>query len=285
MNTLVEIIHSLQAFIGHPAEWFAGLWLIILLVAGFLSMLGQGGGTLYAPLQVLFGIHFHEAATTSLFLIMVTSVSATLIFQKAHRIDWVLAIALESVTTTGSLIGGITAELFPVRILIWILAGIMTFAALFMLQEFGKHPNAAAHRKRWFHWHRHFNGHHYAVNMLLALPVSFIAGFLSGLTGVGGGVLKVPFMVLLLGVPMEIAVGSSSMMVGITAAGGFAGHMIARHWNWRVSVLLAVAVFAGGQIGARISLKLKNSIMKKIFGVTLLVIASILIARNLGYPI
>ncbi len=65
---------------------------IIFLVAVVFSMLGQGGGTLYTPLQVLFGLDFHVAATTSLFLIMITSLSATLVFRKAKKVDWPLAI-------------------------------------------------------------------------------------------------------------------------------------------------------------------------------------------------
>ena len=64
------------------------MWIILtfcmLAVAIVFSMLGQGGGAMYTPLQVWFGVNFHQAATTSLFLIMVTSVSASLVFHKAR---------------------------------------------------------------------------------------------------------------------------------------------------------------------------------------------------------
>ncbi len=66
------------------------MWLILTVamfgVAVVFSMPGQGGGALYTPLQVWMGIEFHEAATTSLFLIMVTSAAASLVFHKAKRI-------------------------------------------------------------------------------------------------------------------------------------------------------------------------------------------------------
>ena len=81
-------------------------------VAVVFSMLGQGGGTLYTPIQVLAGVDFHVAATTSLFLIMVTSLSATIVFRKAKRVDWPLAIVLETVTTLGGLAGGLSSGRF-----------------------------------------------------------------------------------------------------------------------------------------------------------------------------
>ena len=96
------------------------------------------------------------------------------------------------------------------------------------------------------------------------------------MVGVGGGILKVPMMVLLFGIPMEIAVGSSAFMVGLTAAGGFAGHVASGHWDWKVSLIFAVAVFAGGQIGARLSIGVDRRKMKKGFGWFLFAIALVM---------
>jgi len=105
-------------------------------VATGFSMLGQGGGVLYTPIQVFFGIGFHEAATTSLFLIMMTSFSATLVFRKASRVDWPLAIVLESVTTLGGLVGGLASGRFSGAFLSGLFAGVVAFAAIFMVREF-----------------------------------------------------------------------------------------------------------------------------------------------------
>ena len=117
------------------------------------------------------------------------------------------------------------------------------------------------------------------MNLALALPVSFAAGLASGMVGVGGGILKVPMMVLLFGIPIDIAVGSSALMVGVTAAGGFAGHLANSHWDWRTSLVLAVAVFAGGQIGSRVSVGIDKKKLKKGFGWFLLAIAALMLAR------
>ncbi len=212
---------------------------------------------------------------------MVASLSATLVFRKAKKVDWSLALVLESVTTIGGFIGGLISGNISGQHLSWFFSALVSFAALFMIHEFKQKPKALPKKKYWFHWTRQFNQQHYAVNLLLALPVSFFAGLSSGLIGVGGGILKVPLMVLLLGIPMDIAVGSSALMVGLTAADGFAGHLAAGHWDWKTSLMLGIAVFIGGQIGARKALSIDKKKMKKLFGWFLLMIAGLMAFKNL----
>ena len=255
------------------------LFVCMFAIATGFSMLGQGGGVLYTPVQVLLGIDFHEAATTSLFLIMMTSLSATLVFRKASKVDWPLAIVLETVTTFGGLVGGLASGIFSGAFLSVVFAGVVAFAAIFMVREFHREHDCPPLQEGWVYWRRTFGEQEYCVNLLIALPVSFIAGLASGLVGVGGGILKVPLMVLLLGIPMDIAVGSSAFMVGLTAAGGFAGHVASGHWDWKTSLILAVAVFIGGQIGARKSLGIDKKKMKKAFGWFLMGIAVVMVGK------
>jgi uncharacterized membrane protein YfcA len=250
----------------------SALFVISILV----SMLGQGGGALYTPLQVYAGINFHTAATTSLFLIMVTSLSSTIVFRKASKIDWPLAIVLETVTISGGLLGGLFSGRLSGEVLSIIFAITVGIAALFMIlrPESTLQPGCIPKRQCLTRWRRNFAGHTYTVDMLVALPVSFAIGAISGLVGVGGGILNVPLMVLFLGIPMDIAVGSSAFMVGLTSARGFTGHVVSGHWDWKLSLILAVAVFIGGQIGARISIRANKQILKVVFGWFLLAIAA-----------
>ena len=84
---------------------FAIFYLLMFVIATVFSSLGVGGGVVYTPAQLLFGIEFHTAASTSLFLIMVTSLSATLVFRRAATVDWPLAIVLEAATAFGAFLG------------------------------------------------------------------------------------------------------------------------------------------------------------------------------------
>lgn len=256
------------------------LFACMLGVAIVFSMLGQGGGVLYTPIQVFFGIDFHMAATTSLFLIMTTSLSATLVFRKARKVDWPLALVLESATTLGALLGGLFSGQFSGGFLSVIFSAVVVFAAVFMVWDFKMETVCpSAEEGGALYWKRHFGNQTYCVNLFVGMPVSFIAGAASGLVGVGGGILKVPLMVLLLGIPMDIAVGSSAFMVGLTAVGGFLGHLASGHWDWRTSLVLAVGVFVGGQIGARMALGIDKKKMEKAFGWFLFVIGALMVIR------
>ena len=245
------------------------------------SLLGLGGGVLYTPLQVWLGIDFHEAATTSLFLIMVMSVSATLVYRKAARTDWPLALVLETATTLGGFLGGLVSGRFSGSVLSGVFAALILLAAYFMLRPGTADTHCRGERSGPLQWRRQLGWQVYCVNLALALPVSLAAGLASGLVGVGGGILKVPMMVLLFDIPMDIAVGSSAFMVGVTASGGFAGHVLAGHWDWRTSLILAGAVFLGAQIGSRISLGIDKRKLKKGFGWFLVVIGIVMALRVL----
>ncbi len=250
-------------------------------VALVFSMLGQGGGALYTPLQVWLGVNFHQAATTSLFLIIVTSASASLVFHKAGKIDWPLAIVLETVTAAGGFAGGLGSEWFSGATLSLLFAAVIAAAALFMVRPMKERQPCADSAGGFFSWKRTLSEQSYCVNLAMALPISFAAGVVSGMVGVGGGLIKVPMMVLALGVPMDIAVGSSALMVGLTASGGFAGHLVSGHWDWRMSLVLAAAVFVGGQIGSRLTVRLDKARLKKGFGWFLLAIAAAMVFKGL----
>jgi uncharacterized protein len=253
---------------------FLFFYLVMFLTAALFSALGLGGGTLYVPIQIFFGIDFHVAVATSLFLILITSLSSTLVFRKSRAVDWAMALVLETATTLGSFLGGFYSGHFTGRLLTYLFAVVIAFTAFLMLRDFRLKPKGVRETPRsYFLWNRQPASETYCINLAIALPLSFLAGGLSGLLGLGGGILKVPMMVLLFGVPMNIAIGSSAFMVGITASGGLLGHLMAGHFSWKVAFALAPAIFLGGQIGARKSIKVDKHNMRIYFGYFLFALA------------
>ena len=210
---------------------------------------------------------------------MVVSLSASLVYRKAKKIDWPLALLLESTTMLGSFAGGVSSASFSGAMLSGVFAAVVAVAAVFMIRPLQRDADRVIRRDGSLIWHRCVGEQVYGVHLGLALPLSFVAGFLSGLVGVGGGVLKVPMMVLLFGVPLDIAIGSSALMIGLTAAAGFAGHLVNGHWDWKHSLALAVAVFLGGQIGSRISVRLDKQRLQTGFGWFLFLVAALMCGR------
>jgi hypothetical protein len=255
------------------------LAVLMFVVAVAFSVVGQGGGVLFTPLQVWSGVDFHTAATTSLFLIMIMSLSTSIVFRRAKRIDWSLVMVLEASSAAGGFLGGLASTRFSGTVLTILFSVVVAVAGMLMIRFFSTSLKPRRVAKSTISWRRRTAEQDYDVNLVLALPISLVAGLVSGLVGVGGGILKVPMMVLLLGIPIEIAVGSSALMVGITAAAGFAGHVANGHWDWRTSVALALAVFLGGQVGSRISIGLEKKRLQKGFGYFLMVVALLMVLR------
>ena len=254
---------------------------VSLLIASFVAALfGQGGGVLYTPLQVWSGVDFHTAAPISLFLILIISISSTLVFRRAHQVDWRTALALEAPTTLGAFLGGVLAQYVSSRTLGLLLSSLLLIAGWFMLHPLNEtvHHQVKAHPSNWI-WRRNMHGITYDLDLRLIVPVMLAVGLLTSMVGIGGGALKVPLMILLFGIPVPIAIGSSAFMVGLTAAAGLLGHMSAGGVDWTAALLLAIPVFIGGQIGSRLSVQLNAQQLKKWFGVFVLLIAFISVFR------
>ena len=253
-----------------------------LLVAAFIaSLFGQGGGVLYTPLQVWYGVGFHTAAPTSLFLILIISISSTLVFRKAQQVDWKAALVMEAPTTLGALIGGILSRFIPSQMLGWIMAFLLITAGWFMLNRPKERSNRLInlHPSRWI-WSHDMHGEMIQLDIRIMLPIMMTVGLLTSMVGIGGGALKVPIMVLLFGIPLPIAVGSSAFMVGLTAAAGLLGHITGGGFNWTAALLLSIPVFIGGQIGSRLSVHMDTVRLKKWFAVFILLIAVMSLIRS-----
>lgn len=260
---------------------YIGLILALAVVAAAAAMIGIGGGVLYTPLQIFFGVGIHEAATTSLFLIAVLSFSATRIYRRAGKVDWKMAVALESFTVSGGFAGGYLSQFASAPALSILLVVVLVLAGITMLRSNERDYSHLVDHPSWYMWTRNRNGQQYTINMLIALPISLVAGAISGAVGIGGGILKVPMMAILLGVPIDIAIATSAFMVGVTALGGFSGHLMAGHWDWKMSLILAPGVFIGAWIGAHTMLKIEKKKLKFTFGIFVLLLAATLVTKIL----
>jgi len=247
---------------------------IVFAVGLVFSMFGQGGGSFFVPIMVAFAIPFHDAASTSLFILMATSLSATWVYGRSRMIDWKLALVIDPLTDVLAFVSGYFAVRVSAGVLKVLFALVLLASSYFMFRPVTEDKPIAPRRRRFGFWHRKFAGHEYDVNLLAAIPLSGAAGVLAGLLGISGGLFKVPLLVLLCGVPMKIAVATSSFMVALTGLGGFLGHSLSETISWKLAILLSVAAFAGAQIGSRVSVKMDKLLLKRLFGVLLLLISA-----------
>ncbi len=232
------------------------------LVAGaFGAMLGLGGGILIVPLLTLgFDVPLSAAVGTSLICVIATSTGAAAINVRAGRADVRLGITLGAGTVVGALTGGVAAGFLPERVVAGLFAALLAYTALTMLQRLrgGESdapdapaldpaapdgPDAPAYRS-----HR----------LPPALGGSFLAGNVSGLLGVGGGIVTVPLVHLVMGAPMKVAVATSNFMLGMTAAAGAYTYLFRGDVDPRVAAPMVVGVALGAALGASLGPRIRT---------------------------
>ena len=252
------------------------LSLMFFAISTLFSMIGMGGGILYLPILLFAGFSFKQAPSISLILIIATSVAALFTFWRSRKVDWKLALIIDPPADVMAFVGGYFSFLGPEPVLRSILAGTLFVAGVLMLKKKSQRSVAIIHGDdtAWWRWHRSFNGVNYSVNLPLVLTATALIGLLSGMLGVTGGMIKLPIMVLLCGVPMDIAVATSTVMVAMTALSGLAGHAVHGHVDWRTAGFLAIVAIAGGLLGSRISISMNKARLKYIFGFIILLIAT-----------
>jgi uncharacterized membrane protein YfcA len=231
-------------------------------------MTGRGGGNFYVVAFVIAGQSIHQSATMGQFVLMITALTGMLIFQKNKLVDWKLALVIDPPTDIMALIGGYFSGCVSGVYLKFIFAALLALAGFLMLLKVNDKP--ILKQKKIGYWHRTYGDHSYIVNLWLVIPITAVVGLASGALGISGGSFKVPLMVLLCGVPMNIAVGTSSAMVAATALMGFIGHAASGHFDPQLSIPLAGAAILGGIIGGKLAIKAKLKNLKKIFAFTTL---------------
>ncbi len=111
--------------------------------------------------------------------------------------------------------------------------------------------------------------------LLILIVIGIITGVMAGMLGIGGAIIMIPSLVFLLGISQQTAQGTSLAVmlppVGIIAAYNYfkAGHV-----NIKFAIILAVFFLIGSYFGSKVALNLPQAVLKKIFGVLLLLVAA-----------
>ena len=132
------------------------------------------------------------------------------------------------------------------------------------IREAPEHPGLAAS----------LSGEGYLVSRLpFGMAGALGAGVVSALLGVGGGIIKVPVMHLIMGVPLKVSTATSNMMIGVTATSSAVIYLLRDQINPYVAGPVAAGVFVGASLGARIINRVNVDLLRWLFVVVLLVTA------------
>ena len=268
---------------------FSTLFALLLggVVAGaFGALLGLGGGVLLIPFLVLvLGVPMHQAVATSIIAVIATSSAGATMNLERRTVNMRLGMLLETATVSGAILGGITANLLSGAALTKLFAGLLFVVALFMIRRARSAAGAEP-----IHLDGTLPGSFldeatgravtYTVKRVPGvLGISFLAGNVSGLLGVGGGIFKVPAMNLISGVPIKAATATSNFMIGVTAAASAFIYFAHGHIDPLIGAPAALGVLGGSFLGVHLSRKIHSKVLTWIFTIVLLAISVQLFTR------
>lgn len=192
------------------------------------ALLGIGGGVFLVPfLNLALGFPLTAAAAISLATVIATSSSVSAGRTGKQLINLRFGMTLEVATVAGSLLGGLTARLFAESTLQALFGLVAILVAGVTLTRLNRRnvildPTVEPGRLGGRFYEAESNGVvTYRIKRLpVAMLASFVAGNVSSLLGIGGGVIKVPVLNAWCGMPLRAAAATSAFMIGVTATGG-----------------------------------------------------------------
>jgi uncharacterized membrane protein YfcA len=223
-----------------------------------LGLLGGGGSILAVPVLVYaLGFGIRQAIPISLIVIGSASAVGALAKMRAQQVQWRLAGVFAVAGIPGTFIGAATGKHLPQSALLIGLAVVMVAAGSRMLLETANTGTACEVVDSGINWRRCASR---------AIPTGFLVGMLTGLFGVGGGFLIVPALVLLLGVEMPIAIGTSLVIVVANSSAGVISHLSRTHIDWAVTAAFVGSAVLGSLLASQFGTKVDTRRLQRLFG-------------------
>jgi len=279
-------------------------YVVLVLIFSFLaglfgSMLGLGGGFILVPALTLgLGIDIRIAISASLIGIIANSTTTSVNYLKEGFTNVNLGLVLAIATSSGAIIGAFIAVFIEKEALTFLFAIVLIIIAIFMKVRLEKAP-APENKKNtktekmnlklsgeFFDKVANRKVSYKVRNLKGGMGAGFLAGNLSGILGVGGGVVNVPVMNLWMSVPLKVAIATSSFMIGITAATGAFVYYSFGYMSSIAAVLVVIGIIIGAYTGSRLVPKIKTKLLRNIFIVVTIIISILMFTKAFGlYPI
>ena len=269
------------------------LVLAVTTIAGFVgALLGIGGGSLMVPFfTVNLGIPVKTAVSVSLTSLIATSLMGSSVYLRQRLVNLRLAVVLESTTILGSLVGASLTIAAPSHLIELVFGLVLSYSFVTMLYKTfrpghestgpspGLEPNSTGAGLALGRPQSSPYGYH---NTHVAAGLSFLAGVVSGMLGVGGGLVKVPILDIVAGIPIKSAIATSNYMIGITASAGASVYILRGLVVPELVLLSVVGITVGSRAGAYVMTRLRSRTLRVLFSVLLAYYSARMIQRGVS---
>lgn len=235
------------------------LGVVVGFIAGGLSgMFGVGGGVVTTPaVNVLLGGSAIQAIATPLPVIFPTSLVGAFTYLRAGEASLRAARWAAGPGVAGAILGAYLTELVNAHLLLVVTAALIGMTAVQVIR--GRQPPTPWEKGATPGWK-------YSA-------IGLGAGFVSGLLGVGGGIVMVPAFTVLLGMPLKRALGTSLLVISALVVPGTLVHGALGHIDWAIFLVLTLGVVPGARLGARLALLVTERALRIAVGAFLLAVA------------
>lgn len=217
-----------------------------------LGLLGGGGSILTVPILVYaLGVEPKEAIATSLLVVGITSLAAMIPHARAGAVRFRTGLLFGATAMVGAYGAGRVAHFVPASVLLLLFSAMMVATALAMMRpRSGASPEIEAKE----------------LPIGKVILEGLVVGGVTGLVGAGGGFLVVPALVLLGGLPMRAAVGTSLLVIAMKSFAGFSGYLGHVAIDLRLAALVSGAAVVGSLFGGRFAGRLSQDALRRGFG-------------------
>ncbi len=259
---------------------------LILLVSAYLagllgSLTGLGGGVVVIPVLTLgFGVDFHYAIGAALVASIATSSGSGSAYVKEGITNIRLGMFLEIATTIGAVVGAIIAVWLNNSTIAIIYGCVLILTAAMQQRRKSDHDGVVgsdlARRLKLFGTWPQRDGSMKAYQLRGVgggFSVMLLAGMLSGILGIGSGVLKVIAMDGIMKVPFKVSTTTSNFMMGVTACASAVVYIQRGNIVPGIACPVLIGVLFGALTGARLLKKLDVRLLRQIFCIAILLVA------------
>ncbi len=242
-----------------------GVALVLAVLIGLsLGLLGSGGSIVTLPVLVyVAGVPAHRAVGMSLVIVGGTSALGAFLNLRRGAFDTRAAAFFAVSGILGAFMGAKLTHLVSAPVLLLVFGALMLVTGIRML--LGNNPAAQASRCR----------------PLRCFSVGLAVGGLTGFLGVGGGFLILPALVLLAGLEMKAAIGTSLAVIAINCAGGLVGQLRYVDFDWALTFAFLTAALVGMGAGTALAARLSPVTLRRGFAWCVLLLGLVVVARNL----
>ncbi len=230
-----------------------------------LGLMGGGGSILTVPILVyILKMDPKLSIALSLAIVGATSLIGSYGHYKKGNIHLKVAIIFGPFAMLGTFIGAKLSVYFSAAIQLILFAIIMMIASIFMYK--GRKESQQIEKSSY--------------NIALIIFEGIVVGIVTGIVGVGGGFLIVPALVLIAGIPMKMAVGTSLLIISLKSITGFIGYYDQFTIPWPFLGTFIVFTGFGIIIGSKLVDHIPAKKLKKIFAIFLLIMGSAIIYKE-----